>query len=149
MRDHNVNVSEPDLEQLGHAVYRFRCCLIRALDEVVGGHGGIIVEINDIALVDQAIRAAAEQLGLSEEQLRAKKEAEAEEKRRKEREAEEARQAERKKKANDERKKNDEYAAWLQKDHIRTADEQAHERRDPSKMHEGGLPGAGVPTKFT
>jgi len=48
-----------------------------------------------------------------------------------------------------ERKKNDEYDAWLAKDHIRTAAERAHERVDPSKMHEGGLPGHGKPTDFT
>ena len=47
-----------------------------------------------------------------------------------------------------ERKKNDEYDAWLGKDHIRTVAERSHERTDPSKMHEGGK-FSGVPTDFT
>ena len=32
---------------------------------------------------------------------------------------------------------------------IRSVAEQAHERRDPSKMHQGGIPGQGIPTDFT
>ena len=40
------------------------------------------------------------------------------------------------------------YSAWLEKDHIRTSAEQAHERKDASKMHEGGK-FSGQPTKFT
>ena len=66
----------------------------------------------------------------------------------KERQAEEAKQAEMRKLGLDERKKNDEYSTWLAQDHIRTIAEQAHERRDPSKMHEGAK-FSGTPDKFT
>ena len=48
----------------------------------------------------------------------------------------------------EERKKNDEYQAWLETDHIRTVAERGHERADPSKMHEGGK-FSGIPTDFT
>lgn len=63
--------------------------------------------------------------------------------------AELAKQADLRKRGNEERAKNDRYGAWLEKDHIRNVDEQAHERRDPSKMHEGGIAGHGVPKSFT
>ena len=66
----------------------------------------------------------------------------------KERQAEEAREADLRKKGAEERKKNDEYDAWLAKDHIRTAQERGHERADASKMHEGGK-FSGIPTDFT
>ena len=61
---------------------------------------------------------------------------------------EEAKQQELRKKGADERKKNDEYDKWLSTDHIRSVAEQAHERKDPSKMHEGGR-FSGKPTDFT
>ena len=48
----------------------------------------------------------------------------------------------------EQRKKNDEYDKWLSTDHIRSVAEQAHERKDPSKMHEGGK-FSGIPTDFT
>ena len=48
----------------------------------------------------------------------------------------------------EERKKNDEYDKWLSTDHIRSIAEQGNERKDPSKMHEGGR-FSGVPTDFT
>ena len=66
----------------------------------------------------------------------------------KQRQAEEAHQADLRKRGGEERKKNDEYDAWLAKDHIRTAQERGHERADPSKMHEGGK-FSGIPTDFT
>ena len=66
----------------------------------------------------------------------------------KQRQAEEAREADLRKKGAEERKKNDEYDAWLAKDHIRTAQERGHERADASKMHEGGK-FSGIPTDFT
>jgi len=65
-----------------------------------------------------------------------------------EREKEEARQAKVKEVSLEQRKKNDEYDKWLSTDHIRTIAEQAHERKDPSKMHEGGR-FSGKPTDFT
>jgi len=68
---------------------------------------------------------------------------------RKQREVEANKAAEQRQRAMAERKKNDEYDAWLAKDHIRTAAERAHERTDPSKMHQGGIPGHGKPTDFT
>jgi len=68
---------------------------------------------------------------------------------RKQREVESNKTADQRARALAERKKNDEYDAWLAKDHIRTAAERAHERTDPSKMHQGGLPGHGKPTDFT
>ena len=61
---------------------------------------------------------------------------------------EEAKQQELRKKGADERKKNDEYDKWLSTDHIRSIAEQAHERKDPSKMHQGGK-FSGIPTDFT
>ena len=66
----------------------------------------------------------------------------------KERAAEEERRQGRSKVGLEERKKNDEYQKWLETDHIRNVDEQAHERRDPSKMHLGGK-FSGIPTDFT
>ena len=65
-----------------------------------------------------------------------------------EREKEEARQAKVKEVSLEQRKKNDEYDKWLSTDHIRTIAEQAHERKDPSKMHEGAK-FSGIPTDFT
>lgn len=59
------------------------------------------------------------------------------------------RQVEAKKAGLKQRENNDKYDAWLAKDHIRSIEEQAHERRDPAKMHEGGLKGHGKPKKFT
>ena len=61
---------------------------------------------------------------------------------------EEERQAAVRARGLEERKKNDEYDKWLSTDHIRTIAEQAHERKDPSKMHEGGR-FSGKPTDFT
>jgi hypothetical protein len=61
---------------------------------------------------------------------------------------EEERQAAARSRGLEERKKNDEYDKWLSTDHIRTIAEQAHERKDPSKMHEGGR-FSGKPTDFT
>lgn len=65
-----------------------------------------------------------------------------------ERESEEVRQQKMKEVGLEQRKKNDEYDKWLSTDHIRTIAEQAHERKDPSKMHEGGK-FSGIPTDFT